>query len=91
MNSVPDQAQDAIQVFLMIISASEEFIFTFILSWSMILNLIDLCENNTTITKYKQIDTPKYSVIDSMRQICGNGPLISWVCPTSAFGDNIQL
>jgi hypothetical protein len=31
------------------------------------------------------------SKMDAMRQICGDGNVCGWLCPTDAFGDTILL
>lgn len=91
MNDVPDQSKEPIIVFWMIGSGAIELIYTLVLFWSFALNMIDLLDNATTITRHKQIQMPQLSTVDAMREICGGDNYLLWCCPTAAFGDHIQL
>jgi hypothetical protein len=52
---------------------------------------INALSNTTTIQRMKGEGAPAESRMDAMRQICGDGNVCGWLCPTDAFGDVIVL
>jgi hypothetical protein len=45
----------------------------------------------TRVQRFKGEDRGDVTTTQGMRQICGDGTVVCWVCPISAFGDDIEL
>jgi hypothetical protein len=51
----------------------------------------DTLSNRTKIQRMKGEGAPAVSSMEAMRQVCGDGSVWGWFCPTAAFGDVILL
>jgi hypothetical protein len=51
----------------------------------------DITSNRTKIQRMKGEGAPAVSHVEAIRQVCGDGSVWGWVCPTAAFGDFIML
>lgn len=51
----------------------------------------EVMDSQTRVQKYKNEAVPVVSKIDSIRKVCGNGPMVCWMCPVDAFPDEIEL
>ncbi|OHT02237.1 DHHC zinc finger domain containing protein [Tritrichomonas foetus] len=65
-----------------------ECIFAFLLFGDFVIFLDELIKNRTQLDRMKKKNKKKLGCEEAMRQICGNGSIFCWICPTPAFGED---
>jgi hypothetical protein len=72
-----------------------EMIFSISMLWVFFSSLNDLKNNVTTIQKWKadrgEQRARDYNCNQSMREVCGHGTCLCWMCPTYAFQDDLAI
>lgn len=65
-----------------------EILFSILLILTTLLNIYQLLDNKTSIEVWNNRNNQKLGVIRSMREICGQDPIICFLCPTPAFRED---
>jgi len=66
-----------------------EVIFTFILLMSFMSHMFMVAENQTQIGVYNNREVNQMSCSESMKEVCGEGSVFSWLVPTLPFDENL--
>ena len=53
--------------------------------------MVELCSNSTRVQRYKGEQVARVSWMVAMRSVCGDHNVCCWLCPTSAFPDDIPI
>jgi hypothetical protein len=68
-----------------------ELVFGFVLVLSFRVYCSEALSTQTRVQRFKGQDRGDVTTAQGMRQICGDGTVLCWICPTPAFGDDIEL
>jgi hypothetical protein len=68
-----------------------EALFVMLLGGMFYQTMNDLATNRTRIQRMRQERGLSYSCEESMREVCGDGSVLGWVCPFHAFDENLVL
>lgn len=71
------------------VSGIFELSFCLTLLYAFYESIKDVIHGETMITQYKNIPAPNLTCDEAMREVCGMGNKLWWICPTAAFPDDI--
>jgi hypothetical protein len=68
-----------------------DLVFAIGLSFVFLSSMNDLRHNLTTIQRWKRERGENYGCVQSMREVCGTGWMICWICPLPAFDTDLFI
>lgn len=80
-----------LRFFLELLAVCTEASFGLTMLCMLIGSLFNLSKNRTTLMDIKDEESTDLGCCNNFKEVCGEGPLWSWLIPTPAFGDQLNL